>query len=56
MHAERGKINPMKKLANKHKRLITMLQQKIGLSDYQILWLSFANGIILGIVIIVSIL
>ena len=50
------KVNPMKKLANKHKRLITMLQQKTGLSDYQILWLSFAKGIIVGIVITVIIL
>jgi len=41
----------MKKLANKHKRLITMLQQKTDLSDYQILWLSFAKGIIVGILI-----
>ena len=46
----------MKKLAYKHKRLFTLVQQKTGLSDYQILWLSFAKGIIVGIVITVIIL
>ena len=41
----------MKQLANKHKRMITFVQQRTGLSDYQILWLSFAKGVIVGIII-----
>ncbi len=46
----------MKQLANRHKRLITLVQQKTGLSDYQILWLSFAKGLIVGVVITVILL
>tara|TARA_B100000482_G_scaffold188874_1_gene169426 strand:- start:176 stop:331 length:156 start_codon:yes stop_codon:yes gene_type:complete len=43
--------NAMKQLLNRHKRLITLLQQKTGLSDYQILWLSFVKGVIVGIIV-----
>ena len=46
----------MKQLANRHKRLITLVQQKTGLSDYQILWLSFAKGLIVGVIITVILL
>ena len=38
-------------LVRAHKRLIVKVQQKTGLSDYQILWIAFAKGIIAGIVI-----
>ena len=41
----------MYQLIKNHKRLITVVQQKTGLSDYQILWLSFIKGVIVGIVI-----
>ena len=41
----------MYQLIKKHKRLITVVQKKTGLSDYQILWLSFIKGVIVGIVI-----
>ena len=46
----------MYQLIKKHKRLITVVQQKTGLSDYQILWLSFIKGVIIGIVITVIIM
>jgi len=39
------------RLVRAHKRLIVKIQQKTGLSDYQILWLAFAKGIVVGIII-----
>jgi len=39
------------RLVRAHKRLIVKIQQKTGLSDYQILWLAFAKGIVAGIVL-----
>ena len=39
------------RLVRAHKRLIVKIQQKTGLSDYQILWLAFAKGIVAGILL-----
>jgi len=44
------------RLVRSHKRLIIKIQQKTGLSDYQILWLAFAKGIIVGIVLTIILL
>jgi len=46
----------MNQLIKKHKRLITVVQQKTGLSDYQLLWLSFIKGVIVGVVITATIM
>ena len=43
-------------LARRHKRVITLVQQKTGFSDYQILWITFFKGIILGFLLAVAIL
>ena len=45
----------MNQLIKMHKRLITVVQQKTGLSDYQILWLSFIKGVIVGLLVAVII-
>ena len=39
------------RLARTHKKLIIKIQQRTGLSDYQILWLAFAKGVVVGIVL-----
>jgi len=44
------------RLVRAHKRLIVKIQQKTGLSDYQILWLAFAKGIIVGFVLTIILL
>ena len=44
------------RLVRAHKRLIVKIQQKTGISDYQILWLAFAKGIIVGIVLTIVLL
>ena len=44
------------RLIRAHKRLIVKIQQKTGLSDYQILLLAFAKGIIVGIVLTIILL
>ena len=44
---------PMSKLIRLHKRLIAMAQVNLGLSDYQIIWLSFTKGLLLGIVLMI---
>ena len=44
------------RLVRAHKRLIVKIQQKTGLSDYQILWLAFAKGMIVGIVLTIVLL
>ena len=41
----------MQQLANKHKRLISLVQQKTGLTDYQMLWVWFIVGVIVGAII-----
>ncbi|WP_186490150.1 hypothetical protein [Synechococcus sp. BIOS-U3-1] len=40
-----------KRLIRAHKKLIIKIQQQTGLSDYQILWLAFAKGLIAGILL-----
>ena len=47
----RHKSASMKGLANRHKRVITIFQQKSGLSDDQVLWVTFAKGVIVGLCI-----
>ena len=39
------------RLTRTHKKLIIKIQQRTGLSDYQILWLAFAKGVVVGIVL-----
>ena len=38
-------------LINWHINLINKVQKYIGLSNYQIIWLSFLEGLIIGILI-----
>ena len=42
----------MKRLTEKHKALIAKFQKKTGISDYKMLWLSFAKGLIIGAIIL----
>ena len=44
-------VRAMQQLANKHKRLISLVQQKTGLTDYQMLWVWFVVGVIVGAII-----
>ena len=39
------------KLIEKHKQLIAWYQNKLGLSDYGLLWLVFFKGVFLTLVI-----
>ena len=39
-------------LVSAHKRLITRFQQKLDLSDYQVLWLTFAKGLFIGAILL----
>ncbi len=39
------------KLIEKHKQLITWYQKKLGLSDYELLWLVFCKGVFVALVI-----
>jgi len=38
-------------LGNWHKNMIAKIQEKTGISDYQLLWLAFAEGLLLGLLI-----
>ena len=38
-------------LGNWHKKMIAKIQEKTGISDYQLLWLAFAEGLLLGLLI-----
>ena len=38
-------------LIKSHKRFITWYQDKLGLSDYGLLWLVFLKGVLLAIII-----
>lgn len=42
----------MKKLINWHKKIIKEVQDKTGLSDYQLLWLAFLEGVVVALLII----
>tara|TARA_B100001079_G_C16090392_1_gene373758 strand:+ start:361 stop:504 length:144 start_codon:yes stop_codon:yes gene_type:complete len=44
------------RLVRAHKRLIVKIQQKTGLSDYQILWIAFAKGVVVGIILTIILL
>ena len=39
------------KLINWHIDLITKIQKYTGLSNYQIIWLSFLEGLVIGIIV-----
>ena len=39
------------KLIEKHKKLISWYQKKLGLSDYGLLWLVFFKGVFVALVI-----
>lgn len=39
-------------LLQKHKRLVVKVQQKLDLSNYQMLWLSFAKGLLIGAILL----
>ena len=39
------------RIVRAHKKLIIKIQQKTGLSDYQILWITFAKGVLIGILL-----
>ena len=39
------------KLIDSHKRLITWYQNKLGLSDYGLLWLVFFKGVFVALVL-----
>ena len=44
-----GKFLMMNKLKTWHIDLIEKVQKNTGLSNYQIIWLSFAEGLIIGL-------
>ena len=47
-------LKPQKKsfkLIEQHKRLITWYQNKLGISDYGLLWLVFFKGVFLALVV-----
>tara|TARA_B100000161_G_C33441973_1_gene365115 strand:- start:519 stop:674 length:156 start_codon:yes stop_codon:yes gene_type:complete len=46
-----GKFLMMNKLKTWHIDLIEKVQKHTGLSNYQIIWFSFAEGLIIGIFI-----
>ena len=39
-------------LVKKHKNLIKAVQEKTNLSDYQLLWATFAKGLLIGIILL----
>ena len=46
-----GVLKMKNKLLNWHINLITKVQKITGLSNYQIIWLSFIEGMIIGFLI-----
>ena len=40
------------KVISQHKKLIRWGQDKTGLTDYQLLWATFAKGLIIGLLIL----
>jgi len=40
----------MRKLIDKHKKLINWYQKKFKLSDYQLLWFVFFKGVLITII------
>jgi len=40
------------KASNFHKKYIKKFQDKTGLTDYQLLWASFAKGLLIGLIIL----
>ena len=41
----------MKKIIQQHKMLIAFYQEKLNLSDYQLLWLVFFKGVLVTLII-----
>ena len=41
-----------KSLVRKHKNLIKAVQEKTNLSDYQLMWATFAKGLLIGIILL----
>ena len=41
-----------KELIRRHKNLIRGFQDKLKLSDYQMIWLSFAKGLLIGAILL----
>ena len=41
-----------KPLVRKHKNLIRAVQEKTNLTDYQLLWATFAKGLLIGIILL----
>ena len=35
-----------------HKKIIRKVQQKYDLSNYQLLWIAFAKGVVIGLIIL----
>ena len=35
-----------------HKKIIRKVQQKYNLSNYQLLWIAFAKGVVIGLIIL----
>ena len=41
-----------KELIRRHKNLIRWWQEKTNQTDYQLLWVSFAKGLLIGIILL----
>ena len=39
-------------IKERHKKLIERWQLRLGLSDYQMLWLAFAKGLLIGAILL----
>ena len=42
----------MKKFTNWHKEKISWWKEKTGWTDYQLLWVSFAKGLLIGAILL----
>lgn len=40
------------KIVRKHKNLIRWYQEKLNLSDYKLLWVTFAKGLLIGAILL----
>tara|TARA_Y100001938_G_C7979056_1_gene373395 strand:+ start:309 stop:458 length:150 start_codon:yes stop_codon:yes gene_type:complete len=40
------------KVSTFHKNLIKKFQEKTDVTDYQLLWISFAKGLLIGIILL----
>ena len=44
--------NPIKSVSTWHKRQTTKWQDKLNLTDYQMMWLAFGKGLLIGIILL----